>query len=208
MHTFGRGRCYGGVMRRQHPNGRYTAAFKRKVLDWLEEDLTRTVVDAGREFGLTPKAVGKWAKKAGQAVISSREKTAREGPPRARPLPKSRSGRPHVDTMEAEEKERLVSTVKDLSTTVELGASMMADHLRKVQAWTKEKADAQDPEEYPVALFRLDRDTCGALLSLAKTASQLVDTYPGLMAAAGVKEQKEEGEATLDRVRAALGLKG
>lgn len=112
-----------------------------------------------------------------------------------------------MDHLAADERARLVSTVQDLSTVVEVGASMMADHLRAVQKWEKTRDRSEDEGERPVLGFRLERDTCGALLSVAKTASQLCDTYPGLMSVAGVKEKTEAGTRNLDRVAKALGLK-
>lgn len=155
---------------------KHSDQLRAQVLDAIRAG--STVLQASEDFGVPRRTVRRWVAKAGVTAPV-------EGPP---PTALRRQAA-HVDNLQADDRDRLVKTVRDLHAAM----ASTAAKLRK----------AAEGDEEPT----LSRDTSQAMAQLARAAQTLIDAHPGLLAVvASGKAEAEDQDAKIKRLRKAFGL--
>lgn len=209
-------------MKRKHANGRYTEEYQDHVVGWVAARAGRTGGEAGLHFGVDASTVRKWMRTRGVAPKPAEETYSPESNPSGAPRSRDRSrnhppnlaGGKHrapVSEMDTDDKDRAVRTVRNMSRIVDLRTAMMLANLEEAEKLlaTIDGLENADPKEKAVlrSLLSLSKDDAQAMLNLARATSLIIDTHPGLLKLAGVKDSNERGQRNLAHVRAALGLK-
>jgi hypothetical protein len=197
-------------MDRKGDNGRYLPSFKAAVVEDVKGG--EAIGDAAMRWGVEPRIVRRWCGESG--VVETPRGKNNAAPPSS---PRSRSftgqrltsgkARAPVEDMGEEDRTRAVSTVRTLSEVLEMSAVMMLAQVKRAQSLLSQKASLSSDERAELhGILSLDVKTAAAMHNISRTNGNLIDTHPGLMKLAGIKERTGDGDRKLDAVAAALGL--
>ncbi len=205
-------------MQRKGTNGRFLPEFKAVVVAWVRDGDGLTYSDASREWGVKTEHIRRWCKSedvdepTGFGVVGSPKAAGGggEAPSRKGKNPPHLTGGKHrapVEDMGAEDRDRAVATVRSIDQILSIKSAMILEQLKRA-AKLMAHPESLGPEERAeaFALASVDVKSAQGLLHLARAKGITIDTHPGLMKLAGIKERTGDGERKLDAVAAALGL--
>lgn len=106
-----------------------------------------------------------------------------------------------------EDRERALRTVRNIAQVVDIGTTHLLERMERARrVWEQAELVNSEDAKLMASLMSMSKDDTQSMLNLSRTQGLIIDTHPGLMKLAGVKEKSESGTRKLAEVAAALGV--